>query len=191
MDLYLIEKNTKKRRKAEYYNCEYCKKEFLRRIKKKRKKRYCCYDCYYKFVKSKRIELRCANCDKIIKKSASKLKNSKHKKYFCDRKCKDIAQRLGGVKEIQPSHYKDGEYVYRKNALAFYVNECACCRYDEYLEILEVHHIDRNRKNNNLDNLIILCPNCHRKITKKLFILEILGNGTARRGHLVCNQNFR
>lgn len=69
--------------------------------------------------------------------------------------------------------------------------KCACCDYDECVDILEVHHIDGNRKNNNLDNLIILCPNCHRKITKDLFVLEILGNGTARRGHLICNQNSR
>lgn len=26
---------------------------------------------------------------------------------------------------------------------------------------LEIHHIDGNRKNNSLDNLQILCPNCH------------------------------
>lgn len=26
---------------------------------------------------------------------------------------------------------------------------------------LEVHHIDGNKTNNNLDNLLLLCPNCH------------------------------
>ncbi len=26
---------------------------------------------------------------------------------------------------------------------------------------LELHHIDRNHFNNNFDNLMILCPNCH------------------------------
>ena len=26
---------------------------------------------------------------------------------------------------------------------------------------LELHHIDGNKENNNLDNLTILCPNCH------------------------------
>lgn len=29
---------------------------------------------------------------------------------------------------------------------------------------LGVHHIDENRKNNILDNLIILCKSCHKKI---------------------------
>lgn len=27
--------------------------------------------------------------------------------------------------------------------------------------VFELHHIDGNRNNNSLDNLMILCPNCH------------------------------
>lgn len=27
---------------------------------------------------------------------------------------------------------------------------------------LDVHHIDRDRKNNNIENLLTLCSNCHR-----------------------------
>jgi len=34
---------------------------------------------------------------------------------------------------------------------------------------LEVHHIDGNNKNNNISNLIIICPNCHT-FTEKLQI---------------------
>ena len=26
---------------------------------------------------------------------------------------------------------------------------------------MELHHIDGNKYNNSLDNLILLCPNCH------------------------------
>ncbi|MFZ2303908.1 MAG: HNH endonuclease signature motif containing protein [Minisyncoccia bacterium] len=29
------------------------------------------------------------------------------------------------------------------------------------LEILQVHHKDRNRGNNDLSNLELICPNCH------------------------------
>lgn len=173
-------------------NCLTCGKEFFIRkyIQKRSKGNYCCHKCAYIGVR-KRVKVKCASCGKLHEKRPSQLKNSKSGFYFCSRDCKDKAQRIGGIKEIQPPHYKDGKYVYRKNALAFYINKCACCDYDECVDILEVHHIDGNRKNNNLDNLIILCPNCHRKITKDLFVLEILGNGTARRGHLICNQNSR
>lgn len=38
---------------------------------------------------------------------------------------------------------------------------CNRCGYDEHPRILGVHHIDRNKKNNDLSNLEVLCPNCH------------------------------
>jgi len=37
---------------------------------------------------------------------------------------------------------------------------CERCNYDKY-EILQVHHRDRDPKNNILDNLELICPNCH------------------------------
>lgn len=36
--------------------------------------------------------------------------------------------------------------------------------------VLDVHHIDRNKRNNNLDNLICLCRSCHTKLHPKGFI---------------------
>jgi RNase P subunit RPR2 len=38
---------------------------------------------------------------------------------------------------------------------------CEKCGYDKVSGILIVHHKDRDRTNNNLSNLIVLCPNCH------------------------------
>ena len=32
---------------------------------------------------------------------------------------------------------------------------------------LEIHHIDRNRNNNHLDNLITLCISCHKRLHAK------------------------
>lgn len=37
---------------------------------------------------------------------------------------------------------------------------CERCSYNKY-EILQVHHKDRNRDNNDLVNLELICPNCH------------------------------
>lgn len=42
--------------------------------------------------------------------------------------------------------------------------KCESCGLSEWLGkpiALELNHIDGNNKNNNLDNLNILCPNCH------------------------------
>lgn len=41
---------------------------------------------------------------------------------------------------------------------------CQNCQLSEWLDKpipLELHHIDGNPKNNQLDNLSLLCPNCH------------------------------
>lgn len=43
-------------------------------------------------------------------------------------------------------------------------NKCESCGLDTWMEKpipLELHHIDQNRFNNKLDNLMILCSNCH------------------------------
>ena len=43
-------------------------------------------------------------------------------------------------------------------------NECEMCGISEWLGLdipLELHHVDGNRFNNELENLQILCPNCH------------------------------
>lgn len=50
---------------------------------------------------------------------------------------------------------------YRQKCLAQKINVCnACGSSDE----LVVHHIDGDRENNRLDNLVPLCPDCHNKI---------------------------
>ena len=39
-------------------------------------------------------------------------------------------------------------------------NKCERCGFGKY-EILQIHHKDKNRNNNDLDNLELICPNCH------------------------------
>ena len=42
--------------------------------------------------------------------------------------------------------------------------KCEMCNLSKWMGksiVLELHHIDGNRYNNDLDNLQILCPNCH------------------------------
>lgn len=39
-------------------------------------------------------------------------------------------------------------------------DKCGRCKYSN-TKILVVHHKDRNRTHNDLDNLELICPNCH------------------------------
>ena len=174
--LYIVEGSCK--REAVEVKCDYCKKIFLKQKrfintkKQGRIKNYCCVE-HRGLAKQNRIELKCSHCEKTFYRAKSKLLNSKHGLYFCNRVCKEKAQSLnGGNKKLQPLHYGNGEFNYRTIAFKEYDNKCEICGYDEHIEILEVHHIDKNRKNNIIKNLIILCPNHHKMLHRKVAILE-------------------
>ena len=50
---------------------------------------------------------------------------------------------------------------YRKLAFQKYDPLCAHCGFG-VPSVLEVAHLDGNRANNEMSNLVILCPNCHK-----------------------------
>lgn len=120
---------------------------------------------------SYRTLVECTYCGKEFYKSNSKLENSRSGLYFCCREHKDLAQTLQfNCIEIQPKHYLDGKN-YRKQAFRKYEHKCSVCGWNEDEDILEVHHIDENHENNDLKNLKILCPICHRKLTSHKYKL--------------------
>ncbi len=105
----------------------------------------------------------CAYCSKPFYKNLSKQRCSRSGLFFCCRDHKDKAQRIGGIKEIQPPHYGvvEGIHSYRRIAFEAYPHECDTCGWDDPKEILVVHHIDRDRTNDSVENLKILCPTHH------------------------------
>ena len=127
--------------------------------------------------KSVKIEYECAYCRQKFMRVPSKLSSERSKSglFFCCREHKDLAQRIESgleFEKIRPSHYGTTEKDYRAKAFRFYENKCAVCSWDEDIDILEVHHIDENRNNNDIENLKILCPICHRKITSHKYLLQ-------------------
>lgn len=53
---------------------------------------------------------------------------------------------------------------FAKDLILLRGHQCECCKNTEWLGQpinLEVHHIDGDKKNNTLENLQLLCPNCH------------------------------
>lgn len=143
-----------KRDNRKHHICPICKKEDLKKV-------------------STKIKCECAYCHKIFFREPSKLNNSKSGLVFCCREHKDLAQQIDSGNQfdnIRPSHYHNGEN-YRQRAFRKYQPECSVCGWDEDIDVLEVHHIDENRQNNDLSNLIILCPICHKKLTTHKYIL--------------------
>lgn len=116
---------------------------------------------------STKIECECAYCHSKFKRAPSELKKSKSGLFFCCREHKDLAQRIesgDNFNLIRPEHYDKG-INYREKAFRNFDIQCAVCFWNEDIDCLEVHHIDENRQNNDLSNLIILCPLCHKKLT--------------------------
>ena len=146
--------------------CDNCKIVFLKRESFVTNNNFCSRSCLYKKQENK-VDVNCAYCNKIFQIIVSKTK-TKSGLNFCTRICKDSAQRAeNGFIEMQPSHYGTGYSKYRDKALRTYPHECHVCKYKEHIELLQVHHIDSDRQNANLENLIVLCPTCHSALTIK------------------------
>lgn len=108
------------------------------------------------------LTLTCSMCQVIFKRDKrSHTENKKRGIYFCSRKCKDLGQRISSNLACIPSHYGDGNSVYRQIAFRHHGKKCNRCGYDRYESVLQVHHKDRNRQNNLSNNLEVLCPTCH------------------------------
>lgn len=95
---------------------------------------------------------------------------SRHRLYFCSREHKELAQSIAGnVPEIRPAHYGSdgGIHTYRTRALR-QNKACVKCGYSHDVRMLDVDHVDGNRKNNDIGNLQVLCVWCHALKTRRV-----------------------
>ena len=84
---------------------------------------------------------------------------SLHKK-TCSRECSN-KNRTGikyGIR--RPNDKVRNQQIIKDRLMEIRGMKCESCTYHKY-EILHIHHKDRNRENNDFDNLELLCPNCH------------------------------
>lgn len=148
--------------------CCGCKSSFMANLKEHKRgfAKFCSRKCFdsSRITKNKKHNCSCYVCETSFYRSLSKKSAPKSGILFCSRGCKEIAQTLKyNLKEIQPAHYGSGQgYNYRQLAFDTFEHCCSDCGYNTYPEILQVHHKDHSRKNNKIDNLEILCPNCHQ-----------------------------
>lgn len=144
-----------RKRKGVMKICPICNCNFPSRLNSSKK--FCSIVCSNKSTQ-KRVELECAWCKKRFKRAISKSKGI----VFCSRNCKDTAQRLDGIKEIHPPHYGSKYNTYHELINRTKNPYCIDCKIDKRY-LLMVHHMDGNRNNNEIENLEIVCGNCHMK----------------------------
>jgi hypothetical protein len=80
----------------------------------------------------------------------------------CSKYC-DICQKT--VYLYPKIFYKNRKIVFNRDE--FKCQCCGCSEDDKKTNKLLVHHIDTNKKNNSLSNLILLCGQCHVSLHKK------------------------
>ena len=156
--IFFIENTTGRKRFGRLIDCKNCQKEICVRLKDN--KVYCSRKCAQIGSRVERLKLSCSNCNKELMRTKNRLQLSKKGFNFCDRKCKEKAQEIGGIVAIQPGHYGDGTTKYANKAFKHYGQKCIDC--DVTLRaLLEVHHIDGDRKNASISNLEVVCKNHH------------------------------
>ena len=88
---------------------------------------------------------------------------------------------IGGIKEIMPPHYGTGKYsdAYRRAYKTLNNIDKLVCKRCDYCEFecgIDIHHINKNRNDNSIENLIALCSPCHKALHCKCWCLsEIKG----------------
>ncbi len=134
--------------------CKFCKKDFVARRRRK-KADYCSQECWQAYQRTGKSFI-CIYCKQefylplnaLTKKGAF----TKKKKY-CSRSCVINDWNAKSIKRQMPGSY-------RINAWKVYEKKCYDCGITDE-RVLVIHHIDGNRKNGLLTNLIPVCHNCH------------------------------
>lgn len=157
--------------------CMQCGKEFLTKRSRKETAKFCSIECYTIGRSNLRIkesiELSCINCNKAFRAYQSSFKRK-----YCCRECfieyrnkRKNTNKINRQKRLEVVKKERGcnfSREYRKIIFEHKSKKCELCGYDDFSFNLDVHHIDNNPDNNEINNLAVLCAHCHRMVTKGL-----------------------
>lgn len=102
----------------------------------------------------------CTTCSKEVWKMQKELRHSKSQKFFCSKSCQTIWRNKQYIGSKHPN-WVNGINSYRKLMQNHKISPvCRDCKLTDK-RVLIVHHIDHDRTNNKISNLVWLCRNCH------------------------------
>ena len=145
-----------------YVDCKKCGQEFYAKPNwiKKGWGKYCSRNCVFESQKKGKVVL-CFICGKQTYKSPRELLRSKSGKFFCSKVCQTIWRNKIVFIGENHANWKHGKSAYRRILKSTEKEQnCSLC-HNRDKRVLIVHHKDKNRSNNGIDNLIWLCHNCH------------------------------
>lgn len=116
----------------------------------------------------KGASMTCFNCGTIKRVNPSRMREC------CSKKCMGEYRRgdrnpawIDGRSYVPyPFEFK----VVRKQLVERDIFTCRHCGEKENGKRLHVHHIDHNKQNNRMENLMALCETCHGKYFKEVFV---------------------
>ena len=148
--------------------CDYCggegqkRPQHLNENKRLGHRNYCSRACMAK-DRTHTLHTECGSCGVSVEKSLAQVKRSKSGKVFCSRSCASSYNNKHLKFGANHPNYDGGRSSYRERALRELGVKCRLCEYS-IESVLEVHHIDRDRGNNEINNLAVLCPTHHREV---------------------------
>lgn len=141
--------------------CKICYKKFYGKpfFLKQGHAKFCSDKCMRVSRKTGKM-VNCHSCGKEVYKTQKALNGSKSGTYFCTKSCQ-TKWRNSVFIGSKHANWKNGKHSYRSVMSRNKVPKiCKLCK-NEDSRVLIVHHLDHNRENSDLSNLIWLCCNCH------------------------------
>lgn len=132
--------------------CKLCSKIFISKKTPSQTQTFCSRQCSAK-QKKNGIHIKCKECSEIFYITPHRCKETKTRGKFCSNKCRLINWNRSSMIKQKPG-------MYRVNAWRTYEEKCHDCG-NKDKRVLIIHHIDGNRKNGKIENLIPVCHNCH------------------------------
>lgn len=153
--------------------CYYCKKRVKKFPCEVSERNFCNRDCFHSWYKAHIFK--CDYCGKLFKRSNY---FKKYKYHFCSNVCRGewLSENIRREKHPQwKGGYSTKDYYKFSRQRKEKIRKrdgytCQICGvvWEKKKRQFDVHHIDGNKKNYHLDNLITLCGSCHSKYRKQL-----------------------
>jgi hypothetical protein len=146
--------------------CTQCGKEVNKKPAELKKYKPFCNQKCAKAYKRIGINTICYTCGKSCYKSPYQQKKSTSGNLFCSRACSTVHN---NQQRLADRHWAFKGNDYRKLAIEHYGlkcqtgEDCPLSSIDNLPSFMyDVHHIDEDRSNNRIENLIVLCVWCHK-----------------------------